>query len=138
MCNAGKFKNALNSRYNFVFLPLKRRKKEVSHLKRVEKHPVLEFERKEKVKINFEGQDIECFKGESIVAALGAAGVYVLRENIKTARPQGLFCAIGKCSSCFMEVNGIPNVRTCIVPVEEGMVIRRQKGRGELKGEEEI
>jgi len=111
---------------------------EKEKLKRIEKHPVLEFERGEKVKINFEGQIIDCFKGETIVAALSAAGIYVLRENIRTHRPQGLFCAIGKCSSCFMEVNGIANMRTCIIPVEDGMVIKRQKGRGELKGDKEI
>ena len=104
-------------------------------MKRIEEHPILEFERKEKVLINFEGREIECFKGETIVSALAASNVYLLRENIKTHRPQGLFCAIGKCSSCFMEVNGVPNVRTCIVPVEDGMIIFRQKGRGELKGD---
>jgi len=35
---------------------------------------------------------------------------------------------IGKCSSCFMIVNNIPNTRTCILPVQEGLVVERQKG----------
>jgi NADH dehydrogenase/NADH:ubiquinone oxidoreductase subunit G len=29
-----------------------------------------------------------------------------------------------------MIVNGIPNVRTCVTPVEEGMVIETQYGKG--------
>lgn len=102
-------------------------------MERIKDHPILEFKRGEKIKIYFEGKEIECYKGETIVAALSAANVYVLRESIKTHRPQGLFCAIGKCSSCLMEVNEIPNIRTCITPVEDGMVIKMQKGRGELK-----
>ncbi|WP_198469343.1 2Fe-2S iron-sulfur cluster-binding protein, partial [Acetomicrobium sp. S15 = DSM 107314] len=31
--------------------------------------------------------------------------------------------AIGKCSSCFMVVDGMPNVRTCITPLREGMQV---------------
>jgi len=31
-----------------------------------------------------------------------------------------------------MEVNGIPNVRTCILNVQEGMVVKRQDGFAEL------
>jgi len=31
-----------------------------------------------------------------------------------------------------MEVNGIPNVRTCILKPQEGMVVKSQKGFGEL------
>jgi len=101
-------------------------------VERIENHPILNFEKNEKVTINYEGQEIECFCGETIVSALSVAGITTLRKNIKTHRPQGLFCAIGKCSSCLMEVNGVPNVRTCIVLVEDGMTVRRQNGKGVL------
>ena len=39
---------------------------------------------------------------------------------------------IGKCSSCFMIVNGIPNTRTCIEPVRENIKVFRQKGLAEV------
>ena len=39
---------------------------------------------------------------------------------------------IGKCSSCFMKVNGIPNVRTCIEPVRDGIRVERQRGLPEI------
>ncbi len=97
---------------------------------RLEKHPVLEFNRKKKVTINYEGENIVAFEGEPIAAALHAAGIADLSDSFKFARPRGLFCAIGKCASCIMEVDGVPNVRTCIEPVREGMVIRKQSAEG--------
>lgn len=52
-------------------------------------------------------------------------------------RPRGFFCAIGKCSSCFMVVDGVPNVRTCVTPLAEGMNIETQYGKGLVPFEEE-
>jgi len=59
----------------------------------------------------------------------------VLNYSPNEKRPRGLFCAIGKCSSCMMVVNGIPNVRTCITLVEDGMRIEPQHGKARLPGE---
>ena len=42
--------------------------------------------------------------------------------------PRGVFCAIGRCTDCVMVVNGKPNIRTCITPLEEGMDVRTQYG----------
>ena len=96
---------------------------------RLNEHPVIDFSksRKRKVKIYFEKRPIEAYAGEPIAEALHAAGIRVLNHTLK-GRPRGLFCAIGKCSSCLMKVNGIPNVRTCITLVEDGMQIERQNG----------
>ncbi len=35
---------------------------------------------------------------------------------------------IGKCSSCFMIINGVPNVRACREPVKDGLIVERQVG----------
>lgn len=100
---------------------------------RIEKHPILEFKKGRRVTFFFEGQAVESFEGEPIAAALHAAGIKVLRHSVKLGRPRGFFCAIGKCSSCLMEVDGVPNVFSCVTPVREGMKVRRQQGRGRLK-----
>lgn len=97
---------------------------------RIEKHPILEFEKKEKVKFTFNGQELEGYKGESIQAALHAAGVKVLGKSLELHRPRGFYCAIGNCSSCQMVVNGVPNVKTCVTELEEGMVVETQEGKG--------
>ena len=100
--------------------------------RRIRKHPILTFRRDKKVKFYFEGVEVEAYEGESIAAALYAIGVDVFSYSIKLSRPRGAFCMIGKCSSCFMRVDGIPNTRTCIEPVREGLRVERQYGLAEV------
>ena len=71
-----------------------------------------------------------------IAAALIANGVEVFRYTQRHHHPRGIYCGIGRCTDCVMIVNGIPNVRTCVTPVEEGMVIETQHGVGNWKGSE--
>jgi predicted molibdopterin-dependent oxidoreductase YjgC len=93
---------------------------------RIKKHPILEFKHGDKVSFTFQGDKMEGYSDEPIAAALVASGIKVLSYSRKLKRPRGFFCAIGKCSSCLMTVNGIPNVRTCVTKLEEGMVVTRQ------------
>lgn len=82
------------------------------------------------VKITVDGKKIEAREGETIAAALIAAGVKVFRYTVKRDEPRSLFCAIGRCTDCVMIVNNRPNVRTCVTLVENGMKIETQKGLG--------
>ena len=102
----------------------------------IRNHPVLEFAHGPTVKFYFDGSEMEGVEGEPIAAALHANGVHVYRETPVMNRPRGFFCAIGKCSSCFMVVDGVPNVRTCITPLKEGMKIETQRGKGLIPMEE--
>jgi predicted molibdopterin-dependent oxidoreductase YjgC len=95
----------------------------------LKEHPILDFKRGEKVKFVFEGKEIEGYEGIPIAAALHAAGVKVLSYSEKYDRPRGFFCAVGKCSSCLMEVDGRPNVMVCMEPLKAGMKVKRQKGQ---------
>ena len=61
-----------------------------------------------------------------------ANGVQVYRITPEMKRTRGFFCAIGKCSSCFMVVDGVPNVRTCVTPLAEGMKVETQKDKGRV------
>ncbi|HEY3425237.1 MAG TPA: (2Fe-2S)-binding protein [Negativicutes bacterium] len=99
---------------------------------RITDHPILKFEEIDKVGFTFNGQYIEGLPGEPIIAALHAAGVRVLRHSQHYHRPRGLFCAIGNCSSCLMTVDGIPNIRVCVEPLQAGMKVQTQEGRGKL------
>lgn len=98
---------------------------------RLEQHPILEFKRGPKITFTFDGQPIEGYEGETIAAALHAAGVRMLSVSSRFHRPRGLFCAIGHCSSCLMKVDGVPNVRICVTRVAEGMRVERQGGKGD-------
>jgi sarcosine oxidase subunit alpha len=93
-------------------------------------HPILQFSRGRRVIFYHDGRPLEWYENEPIAVALYANNVKVLSHTKKYHRPRGFFCAIGKCSSCFMKVDGLPNVRTCITPLKEGMRIETQDGLG--------
>ena len=96
---------------------------------RITEHPILGVPEKGRtVKFLFDGKEIEGCEGEPIAAALKAAGLMVHRYTKKEHKPRGIFCAIGRCTDCVMVVDGVPNVRTCITPLKEGMDVRTQYG----------
>ena len=101
---------------------------------RIKNHPILglEPERKE-VFIIVNGKKIKAYEGEMIASALMAAGIKTFRYSLKNHEPRGIFCAIGRCTDCVMEVNSHPNVRTCVTLIEDGMIINTQEGLGEWK-----
>ena len=100
---------------------------------RIEQHPILSFDRGEKVTFVFNGRPVEGYTNETIAAALHAAGLRTLSHSPELDRPRGLFCAIGNCSSCRMTVDGEPNVRICVTKVREGMTVEEQRGKGVVK-----
>ncbi len=93
---------------------------------RIKEHPILKFDRGREVELKYHGKKIMAFEGETIGAALHAAGAKALTRSLKYHRPRGFFCAIGKCSSCMMRVDGVPNVKTCVIQVRDGMKIQPQ------------
>lgn len=98
---------------------------------RVEEHVVLgRDESTEYVSITVDGRQIRAKKGEMVIASLLSEGIIVNRLTKKHNKPRGLFCGIGQCTDCVMIVNGRPNVRTCVTPVEDGMMIETQIGLG--------
>ena len=103
---------------------------------RVTSHPVLgEMKDIEYVTIIVNGKPMKAKKGEMILSALLSEGIIVNRYTAKKHEPRGLFCGIGQCTDCMMVVNGIPNIRTCITPVEEGMTVDTQDGVGNWRGD---
>ena len=78
----------------------------------------------------FDGEPMTARDGQSVGAALLAAGVRSWRTTRIGGRPRGLFCGIGVCFDCLVTVNGEPNVRACLAPVAEGDDVRTQRGDG--------
>ncbi|MGI9861986.1 (2Fe-2S)-binding protein [Moorella naiadis] len=98
---------------------------------RVWEHPILGgLTLDHTVTIWVDGRPVEAREGEPVAAALLANGIRVCRYTPKRHEPRGIFCGTGQCADCLMQVDGIPNVRTCITPVREGMDIRTQEGLG--------
>ena len=67
------------------------------------------------------------------LSVLMNAGIRVFRTTAKRHEPRGIFCAIGRCTDCMMIVDGIPNTRTCVTPVKDGMRVEKQEGLAALK-----
>jgi sarcosine oxidase subunit alpha len=103
---------------------------------RLTQHPILAFKRGRKISFTLNGKKLEGHESETVAAALHAAGVTMYRKSPQRHRPRGFFCAIGKCSSCLMTVDGVPNVRVCITPLREGMKVCSPKGKGQLPEED--
>src|SRR5262245_25083452 len=78
------------------------------------------------ITFTFEGRTIPARLGQSVAAALYATGVRVFTRSFKYHRPRGLFCVSGDCPNCLMNVDGQPNVRTCIEPARQGIVVSSQ------------
>ena len=75
----------------------------------------------------FEGRSIQAWPGETVAAALLAAGHYNLRSAEDNSK-RGLLCGIGACWECRCVIDGYPNRRACLTEAKSGMVVRRQRG----------
>jgi predicted molibdopterin-dependent oxidoreductase YjgC len=102
---------------------------------RIREHPILgDLEPKQELTIYVDGRPVSAREEEPIAAALLSAGIRVFRKTRKRHENRGIFCAIGRCTDCMMVVDGVPNVRTCITPVREGMQVQTQIGLGGKEG----
>lgn len=78
----------------------------------------------------FDGAPLAGEPGQSVAAALVAAGITSWRTTRRGGRPRGIFCGIGICHDCLLTVDGAPNQRACLVPLAPGMVLETGDGRG--------
>jgi len=91
---------------------------------RIINHPVLgKLNDRNLLSFQFDGKPVEAYEDETIAASLLANGVRKLRVHEESGTPRGIYCNIGHCMECRVNVNGQANVRACLTVVEEGMVV---------------
>jgi D-hydroxyproline dehydrogenase subunit gamma len=83
--------------------------------------------------IIYDGRVIACQAGETVAAALLAAGVDYFRTTPVSGAPRLPFCMIGNCFDCLVEIDGRSDRQACLTIVTDGMSIRSQKGSGRLE-----
>ena len=88
--------------------------------------------RGKEIEIFVNGKAVRAFEGETIGAALVAAGIRELRRTAQLQDSRGLYCCMGTCHGCLVTVNDQPNVKACITPVQAGQRITLQEGYGKL------
>lgn len=78
----------------------------------------------------FDGRSISFVPGQTVGAALTAAGVRSWRLTRKAGRPRGLFCGIGVCFDCLAAIDGQLNQRACLTLATDQTVVVTQEGTG--------
>ncbi|MBF9134422.1 (2Fe-2S)-binding protein [Plantactinospora sp. S1510] len=82
--------------------------------------------------ITVDGEPVPVLAGQTVAAALLAAGRRTTRRTRFADRPRGVFCGIGICFDCLVVCNGEPGVRACLRPVAPGDTVETQRGTGEV------
>jgi len=81
------------------------------------------IKRKDKVTLSVNGKEITAYKGETLLAALIAAGYKSLKKSPIQEEPRGALCGMGVCFECIVTVNKEPNIRSCMTEVEDNMTV---------------
>jgi D-hydroxyproline dehydrogenase subunit gamma len=89
------------------------------------------------VRFKFDGRTITSPPGITVAAALLAAGVTVFRTTPVGGTPRAPYCMMGACFDCLVEIDGIPNRQSCLVPVREAMDVRTQVALRAIGAEQE-
>src|SRR5690625_4423365 len=96
--------------------------------KRIVNHPVLDkLQTKEKIAFIFDGKELYGYENDTIASALLANGIRTLRYHEASGTPRGIYCNIGHCFECRVTVNGVSNLRACLTPIQQNMVVESEK-----------
>lgn len=79
------------------------------------------------VHFTFDRRPVQAREGQSVAAALLAAGHRDLRLTSRLGQPRGAFCGMGVCFDCLVQVDGCANVRACQVAVADGMQVESRQ-----------
>lgn len=76
--------------------------------------------------LTIDGESIRGVLGQSIAGVIMANDRLGFRQTAHRNRPRGVFCGIGVCFDCLVEVNGLSDVRACQRKAREGDVVVTQ------------
>jgi len=76
------------------------------------------------VTFTFDGVKVTAQAGETVAAALFAAGITTVRKTPTLGTPRGPFCMMGACYDCLINIDGT-TVQACMTPVCEGLIIKQ-------------
>ena len=85
------------------------------------------------VEFSVDGEPVRSPKGITLAGALYLLGRRNFRITSREREPRSLFCGMGVCYDCVVEVDGRSNVRACQILVEQGMRVTTQDGDANLE-----
>jgi predicted molibdopterin-dependent oxidoreductase YjgC len=80
------------------------------------------------VPVTIDGAPFMARAGDTVAAALLAAGLRACRTTPLSNAPRAPFCMMGACFECLVEVDGRANQQACLVLVAPGMRVETQQG----------
>lgn len=83
------------------------------------------------LRFTFDGTPLAGRAGDTVAAALLAAGHGVFRQTAVGGADRGPWCLMGACFDCLVTIDGTGNRQACLVPLRDGMVVETQRGRRE-------
>lgn len=86
----------------------------------------------ESVTITVDGAAIRARAGDSVAAALLAAGRAQCRTTPVSGAPRAPYCMMGVCFECLVTIDGIGNRQACLVRVRQDMTVETQVGAREF------
>jgi NADPH-dependent 2,4-dienoyl-CoA reductase/sulfur reductase-like enzyme len=86
------------------------------------------------VTLHFGSRVIRSMSGQSLLAALVAAGEKICRST-EAGERRGMFCGMGVCQDCIVDIEGVGNQRACMTTVRDGMVAHPSAARPETSAE---
>ncbi|MCP4328680.1 MAG: FAD-dependent oxidoreductase [Alphaproteobacteria bacterium] len=78
------------------------------------------------VPVAFDGRALAARRGETIAAALAANGIAAFRATASGA-PRGLFCGMGVCRDCVVEIDGHTVRRACMTKIDAALDVRQNR-----------
>lgn len=84
------------------------------------------------VRISIEGEPFETREGDTVAAALLAAGRDYCRTTAISGTLRAPYCMMGVCFDCLVIIDGVANRQGCMVRVREGMRVEIQRGKREV------
>ncbi len=90
------------------------------------KEPAPPIVRTEIVEFSFDGRKFSGHQGETVAVALLRQGIIQLRDAPNTPAARGMFCVMGICQECVIEING-KRKEACRVPISSGLIIDKVK-----------
>lgn len=80
------------------------------------------------LRLTIDGLPATARPGDSVAAAMLAAGVRACRETPASGAARGPYCLMGVCFECLVVIDGVGSRQGCLVPVAEGMRVQTQRG----------
>ena len=87
--------------------------------------------RGQRLTVVIDGERVEARAGDSVAAAMLAAGCLICRASALAGEPRAPFCLMGACFECLVSVDGVGNRQRCMIEVREGMRIETGRGKRE-------